>query len=205
MKILAALALAVALALTAHAQDKGTITGRVVDPRGKGVVGAVVRAVGASGADAATATSDAKGAFRLEVLPGEYRLEFEADGRASASLREAVRAEAGRVTKLRRKVELPELDGGSLIRGSVFTEEGRSIPGATVLIERVALQAGAGIPAFSSEGASDRMGLFAFRVPEGEYRYRITASRPGFATQSTTVDVAGGETVNVALKLPAAK
>jgi hypothetical protein len=205
MNFLASIAVVFVLAITAFAQDRGAITGRVVDERGKGISGATVRAMTGGGAEAATATTGAKGEFRVEVAPGEYRLEFEAAGRASASLRDFVRAEPGRATKVRQKVELPVLETGSLIRGSVFGEDGRSLPGARVHIERIPLEQGSTIPEFSSRSMSDRMGLFAFKVPEGEFRYRITASRSGFANASTTVDVSGGETVNVALTLALVK
>lgn len=202
MRTLAAIALTLALAITAAAQAKGTITGRVVTGRGKSLAGASVRAVTLAGDEAAVVTTDWKGVFRLEVMPGDYRLEFEAVGHTRATLRDVVRAEAGRETKVKRKVALPDKDDGSLIRGSVFREDGRSLPGARVVIERVVSQASPNATAFVLQAVSDRMGLFAFKVPAGEHRYVITASRPGFRAQTTTVDVSGGETVNVALKLP---
>ena len=195
------LAVACAASVWAQAGAKGTVSGRVVDERGKSIAGAHVRAIAGSG-DAVDATTDAKGAFQLELDPGEYRLEFEADGYASTSLREPVRVESGRQTKVRRKIELPAAEQGSVIRGSVFSEDGRSLPGAKVVIERVPGEGGEPVAAFKRESRSDRMGVFSFRVPKGESRYRITASREGFDARSLTVDASGGEILNVALRLP---
>lgn len=204
MKLAATLALLLALAGPVCAQAKGTIAGRVVDAKGHPVAGAEVRAVSKAGEDGGTARTDAKGNYRVDVAPGEYRLEVEAEGYATATLRDSVTAEAGHVTKVKRKVQLPESDQGSLVRGSVFTDGGRSLAGATVTIERVTAD-GAAPAAFKRDAESDRMGVVAFKVPKGEFRYLVTARHEGFETRSTTIDLSGGETVNVALTLPAKK
>ena len=39
------------------------------------------------------------------------------------------------------------------------------------------------------DAASDSMGLFAFRVPAGGGRYRLTATHPKYASATVTVDV----------------
>src|SRR6185369_14616690 len=87
--------------------QKGTVTGRVVDAHGKPVAGARVTIVGETDAEAAT---DEKGDFRLELEPGEYRLQFEADGHATAAMREPIAVEAGKQTKLKKRIELPDAD-----------------------------------------------------------------------------------------------
>jgi len=190
--------LATVLSVSAQA-GTGRLSGRVVDAKGKGIAGARVTA---SGTAEATATTDAKGAFRLDLQPGEYHLQFEADGYANAALREAVVVTEGRETKLRRRVELPEADQGSVVRGSVFLPSGLSIAGARVVVERIAGDDGQPPPSFRRETRSDGMGLFAVRVPKGEGRYRITASLEHHQPATTTVDVLGGEIVNApALKL----
>src|SRR4051812_30555875 len=76
--------------------QKGAVTGRVGDAHGKGVAGARVSVVGETDAEA---TTDEKGDFRLELEPGEYRLQFEADGHATAAMREPVAVAAGKQTK----------------------------------------------------------------------------------------------------------
>ena len=74
-----------------------------------------------------------------------------------------------------------DIDEGSLviIKGLVFDEQGRSIPNAEVMIEKVLSndsfqKVGS---TFTSDGldAVDR-GEFTFRLPEGAKKYRITAT-----------------------------
>jgi hypothetical protein len=191
---LAALAIIFATALAAHAGDsKGTIAGKVVDERGKAISGARVLV---SGAAEAEATTDAKGNFEVALEPGDYRLTVEADGYASASLREIVTVHAGKRTKLGDRVELPKSDSTSVVRGSVFDELGRSIPGAKVVLERVPADDNAPVAKYERETRTDSTGLFAFRVPEGEARYRLTATMERRTASTVTVDVFGGEIVN---------
>lgn len=202
-RVLSLLVFAVALALTAAAQEsgKGSVTGRVVDDSGDGIEGARVQATAPTGRTG-EAKTDAKGEFRLELDPGEYRLEFEAEGYANTSLRQNVPVTAGRRTKVKHRVEMPAADQGTVVRGSVFTEEGRSLQGAKVVIERVRPDGGAPFERLKLESRSDRMGVFAFRLPKGEARYRITATHDGFDPRSLDVDASGGEILNVAVKLP---
>jgi hypothetical protein len=181
--------------------EKGSVTGRVVDKRGRAIAGA---RVSAAGDEEAAATTEKNGEFRLELEPGQYRLQFEADGYSSATLREPVTVEAGRQTKLKRRVELPESDTGTVVRGSVFDELGRSIAGAKVVLERIPGADGQAVSATKMDAASDSMGLFAFRLPAGSGRYRLTATHPKFKSATVTVDVAGGEILNAPpLKLSA--
>ena len=57
----------------------GTITGKVTDPTGRGIPGAVVIATSASGTR--TADTDASGSYILPFLrPGSYSLRVEAPG-----------------------------------------------------------------------------------------------------------------------------
>ncbi len=181
--------------IPAHAVQgsKGTLTGKVVDGRGKGIVNARVTAKGASDADA---TTNDKGEFRIELEPGEYRLTFEAEGHATAALREGVEVTAGKETKLPRKVTLPDQDESSVVRGSVFAESGLAIPGARVTIERVQGDGADGSDSLKRDTTSDSMGLYAFRLPKGGGRYKLTATHERYATATVTVDVAGGEILN---------
>ena len=199
MQIRAILGAALAAAVlfgqpAARAQgQKGTVTGRVVDARGKAIAGARVSASGAADAEA---TTDGKGEFRLELDPGDYRFQFEAEGNATAALREPVTVEAGKQTKLRRRVELTEADQGSVVRGSVFDPAAQSVEGARVRIERIPGADGQPVAPMKMEARSDSMGLFTFRLPKGGGRYRLTATHEKYPSASVTVDVAGGEIVN---------
>lgn len=173
--------------------EKGTVTGRVVDAHGKPIAGARVSVVGETEGGAAT---DEKGEFRLELEPGEYRLQFEADGHATAAMREPVAVEAGKQTKLKKRVELPEADEGSIVRGSVFDLAGRAVSGAKITIERIAGADGQSVASLEMTSASDEMGLYAFRLPKGGGRFRVTATHGKYAPATVTVDVTGGEIIN---------
>lgn len=184
-----------ATAALAVQESKGVIAGRVVNDRGKGIAGAKVMAEG--DADSVSeATTNEKGEFRLELATGEYRLSFEAEGYANTSLRDRVTVEPNKQTKLKEKIQMPAARQGSVIRGSVFAGDGRSIAGVRVFLERVAGEDGKPVPSFKMDGRSDTTGLFAFRVPKGEARYRLTAVLDGYEPASVTVDVFGGEILN---------
>ncbi len=111
---------------------------------------------------------------------------------------------AGKETRLDDRVRLPESDEGSVVRGSVFDVSGRSIPGARVVLERIPGDGGEAVRPLRMESRSDSVGMFAFRVPSGEARYRLTATRDKLPPATVTVDVFGGEIVNAPpLKLEA--
>lgn len=194
-RIITAFLLVIAtIAVAAAAQGApGTVTGKVVDSKGKAISGARVLASGTSDAEG---TTDSKGVFRLSVEPGEYRLQFEADGYANAALRESVTVASGRETKLKRRVELPEADQESVVRGSTFRMDGLTLAGVKVVIERIPDDGGEPVPAFRRETRSDSMGLFAVRVPKGEGRYRLTATLDRHQPATAIVNVSGGEIVN---------
>ncbi|HEX8163343.1 MAG TPA: TonB-dependent receptor [Pyrinomonadaceae bacterium] len=103
-KIVVALAAACAAAYVAPAQTRAggasSVTGRVVDPQGAGLAGALVTLYAREPLLRLTATTDASGAYRFERLaPGEYLVEADARGFAPAPaqkirLREGERANA---------------------------------------------------------------------------------------------------------------
>lgn len=193
-QIINAVLILAAFVVTSFAQEStGTLTGKVVDAKGRAISGARVMA---SGTAELTGTTDDKGVFRIAAQPGEYRLQFEADGYSSASLRDAVVVAAGRETKLKKRVELPEVDLQSVVRGSTFNLDGLSLAGVRVTVERIPDDSGAPVSRFRAEVQTDSMGLFAVRVPKGEGRYRLTATLDRHKPASVVVDVSGGEIVN---------
>ena len=193
-RIITAVFILATCAMSVLAQGStGTVTGKVVDAKGKAISGARVLASGTADVEG---TTDAKGVFRLSVQPGEYRLQFEADGYSNATLREPVIVTAGHETKLKRRVELPEADQESVVRGSTFNRDGLSLAGARIVVERIPDDGGAPVPSFRREVRSDSMGLFAVRVPKGEGRYRLTATLERHQPATAVVDVSGGEIVN---------
>jgi hypothetical protein len=76
-----------------------------------------------------------------------------------------------------KRKRLPEV----LITGTVFTEKGFSLAGATIRVSR------AGERKARWEAASDRRGEFGVRVPQGtEYEVRVKAK--GYEEQTQKVD-----------------
>lgn len=193
-RVLNTILLLFVFAVSALAQGAtGTLTGKVVDAKGQGISG--VRVV-ASGSTEFEGKTDAKGVFRLEVQPGQYQLQFEAEGYSNASLRDALNVAAGQETKLKRSVELPEADEETVVRGSTFNIDGLSVSGARVIVERIPDDSGAPVPSFRRETRTDSMGLFTVRVQKGEGRYRLTASHEKYKPSTVIVNVLGGELVN---------
>lgn len=89
----------------------------------------------------------------------------------------------------------------AVIAGSVFRENGFSLPGATVtLAPKDAAKGGKGK---ILKSVTDTRGEFAFRVPATVGHYVITAAMKGFRPAETDAAVAGEERVDVTLILPA--
>lgn len=188
-----ALMLAVAYPAVSATDDKGTITGRVVTTHGKAIADA--RVIATAGAEVQV-TTNLKGEFSIELAPGDYRLRFEADGYASSSLRAPVTVVAGRTTKLDDRIELPEANDQTVIRGTVFDTVGRTLTGIKVQLERVPASDGQPVKDLKRDAVSDANGFFVFHLPGGEGRYRMTATSPKHVSASVVVDVSGGEILN---------
>lgn len=82
-----------------------------------------------------------------------------------------------------------------VVAGSVFNENGRSLPGARVLV------APQGAPKKKRQAATDGRGEFAVRVPAGPVSYVVTVEANGFAAQSKTVQVFESEKTSVTFLL----
>jgi hypothetical protein len=187
------------------AQDTGGAKGRVCNNRGRGLPSVSVTAI-QNGKDIKSATTNNKGEFLVEGLKaGKYDFVFKKDGFNSGTLKNVELADK-KVRNLGSGLVL-EVDDGNLviIKGLVFDEEGRSIPNAEVIIERVLSNDGfqkVGA-AYSSSGldAVDR-GEFTFRLPEGDKKYRITATFKGkSASKEISVDSAAVYRTAITLNL----
>lgn len=91
----------------------------------------------------------------------------------------------------------------AVVAGTVFRENGFSLPGATVTL---AVKQSPGVTktkAKKLQSGSDGRGEFAFRVPPGAATYVVRASLRGFQTVEKEVSVSGEERVDVTLVLPA--
>lgn len=74
----------------------------------------------------------------------------------------------------------------AVISGSVFREDGFSLPGAEVTVLPGSPEGGK-----KQKTTSDSRGEFAVRVPAVPVTYTVSVSKPGFAAQEKTVKVEG--------------
>jgi hypothetical protein len=88
----------------------------------------------------------------------------------------------------------------SLIKGTVFTSDGRPLPGVKVTIIRSDADAKQQKKS-RKEGMSDRLGEFAFRMDVGPAKFHLTVEAPGFAKQEKDVEVAGDERADISVVL----
>lgn len=192
-----AVALLALLAVAAAAQNKntGTIKGKVrVEKGSPGGVAVILRR---GDEEVRRVETDRKGDFVLaRITPGIYGLTFRKAGLAVGSI-ESVEVKAGKTRSLGDRLVLA-IDQGSLafIRGSVFTETGRSVPGVRVELSLV-----------NSESSIERLdaritgetGEFVFRVPPDAAKYRLTLKADKAESISKDVDVDAAVVYRVAL------
>jgi hypothetical protein len=91
----------------------------------------------------------------------------------------------------------------AVVAGTVFRENGFSLPGASVTL---AIKDAPGVPKKTAkrlQSMSDSRGEFAFRVPPGAGTYVVKASLKGFQPVEKEASVSGEERVEVTLVLPA--
>jgi len=89
----------------------------------------------------------------------------------------------------------------SVVAGTVFRENGFSLPGAALT---VAVKDLPGAPKMKKiQSVSSPRGEFAFRVPPGAATYVVKASMKGFQSVEKEASVSADERVEVTLVLPA--
>ncbi|HEU5240131.1 MAG TPA: carboxypeptidase-like regulatory domain-containing protein [Pyrinomonadaceae bacterium] len=188
--------LLLALSVVCFAQDKGTgsIKGKVRVEKGSpsGVVVTVMQ----GDREVSHATTDKKGDFVIShVSPGKYSVRFRKAGLSVGTIDDVV-IKAGQ-TRSFKDLVLP-VDEGSVvfIRGSVFTEEGRSVPGVRVDLARV-------IDENSVQKLDSRItgetGEFVFRLPPDVAKYRVTLKADGTEPAAKDVAVENAAVYRVAL------
>jgi hypothetical protein len=196
LKVVGLCALVAVFSFAAAAQDKntGAIKGKVrVEKGSPGGVAVILRQ---GDQEVRRVQTDRKGDFTIaRVAPGIYGLTFRKAGLAVESI-ENLEVKAGKTRSLKDLV-LP-IDEGSIafIRGSVFNDGGRSVPGVRVELFRVA-----------SENAVDKLdtritsetGEFVFRVPPDAARYRVILKADGAESVSKDVEIDAAMVYRVAL------
>ncbi|HEY8561685.1 MAG TPA: carboxypeptidase-like regulatory domain-containing protein [Pyrinomonadaceae bacterium] len=188
-------------ALAAFAQSAtGGVKGKVRNAKGSGLEGVTITAR-RDGQDLKSVKSDAKGNFQLTGLaPGVYNFVFEKSG-YGAGLKANVEIKSNSVISLGDNLALM-VDQGSLVllNASVFNQDGRSVTGAKVEVERVG---GDGSAKKIATGYTNVSGEFALRQPEGAAKYRVTATLKGVSgSKEIAVDSAGRYSLAITLNLP---
>jgi protocatechuate 3,4-dioxygenase beta subunit len=194
----------IAMAAAGSQQKTGTLKGKIEDEKGKPIAGAEVRIMSSRDRSVSETKTDASGTYSFEVAADEYTISFQAEGYQEGSLQEMQQVEEGKETRVK-TIRLPKATHTSLIRGSVFDSEGRSISGARIKLVRIPTDAeqkeGKHFKGLSRDYISNNHGEFAFRLPSARARYRITAAAPGYRPDTKEVDVNEREAVPVAMTL----
>jgi hypothetical protein len=198
-RLATAIALLALLALGAAAQEKdkstGVVKGKVRVERGSpGGVAVVLRR---GDEEVRRVETDRKGDFTIaRVPPGVYGLTFRKPGLAVGSI-DSVEVKAGKTRSLGDRLIL-SVDEGSIafLRGSVFTEGGRSVPGARVELARVISESS--VERLDARNTGET-GEFVFRVPPDAAKYRLTLKADGAEPMSKDVEVGAALVYRVAL------
>ena len=88
----------------------------------------------------------------------------------------------------------------SLIKGTVFTSDGRPVPGAKITIVRSDIETKQQKKS-QKEAISDRLGEFAFRMDVGPAKFHLSVEAQGFPKQEKEVEVAGDERADISVVL----
>lgn len=176
----------------------GSISGRVKVAPGA-TPGGVAVTLRRGDEEVARRETNAKGEFDFEGLaPGTYGLTLRKAGLEVGRM-EDVEVRAGRTVSLKDKLYLPVDDGAiAHIRGSVFDASGRSLGGAKVELARVEAD---GTFKKLDDRVSNATGSFAFRLPPGHARYRLTAKADGAEPASEELNIDGAAIYRIALSL----
>lgn len=187
------------LSVACLAQDKttGAIKGKVHVEQGSPSGVAVILLQGES--EVTRASTDKKGEFAIShVTPGVYSVRFRKPGLTVGTI-DSLEIKAGKTRALSRGMVL-SVDEGSIafLRGSVFTESGRSIPGVRVELAKIVDENS--IQKLDSR-VTGETGEFVFRLPPETAKYRVTVKADGAQLASKDVEVDSAAIYRVSLTL----
>lgn len=187
------------LSVAGLAQDKttGAIKGKVRVEQGSPSGVAVLLLQGEQ--EVTRASTDKRGEFAIShVTPGIYSLRFRKPGLTVGTI-DGLEIKAGKTRALGDRLVLSVDDGSiAFLRGSVFTESGRSIPGVRVELAKI-------IDETSIQKLDSRVtgetGEFVFRLPPDTAKYRVTVKADGAQLASKDVEVDSAAVYRVSLTL----
>lgn len=185
----------------AFAQETGGVKGKVRTTKGDAIAGASIVAR-QNGADVKSVNSGGDGKFVLDGLkPGIYNIVFDKSGYASG-IKYNVEVKKSKTNDLGERLILV-IDQGTqvIVKGSVFNEDGRSVGGAKVEIERISSD---GSTKKVGSGYTNISGEFTFKFSEGAEKYRVTASLKD-ATASKDLEVTSAAIYRLAINLKTSK
>ncbi len=198
-KSISILLLIIVAASAALAQDRstGSLKGKVKVVSGSPSGISVVARQGER--EAATATTDSKGAFIITGLsPGTYSLVFSKAGFSTGTLSN-IEVRSGKTRELNEKLVLT-IDEGTLafLRGSVFDPIGRSVPGARIELARIEAD---GTTKKIDGRLTNESGQFVFRLMPEAAKYRVTVKMDGAEPASKDIEIDGPAVYRIALSL----
>ena len=198
MKTIFATLLLLILSIACLAQDKttGAIKGKVRVEQGS--PGGVAVILLQADREVARAATDKKGEFMIShVVPGVYGVKFRKPGLSVGSIDE-LEVKAGKTRALHDLIL--GIDEGSIafLRGSVFTESGRSVPGVRVELARILAENS--VQKIDAR-VTGETGEFVFRLPPERAKYRVTAKAEGAEPISKDVEIDSAAVYRVALTL----
>lgn len=178
-----------------QAQETGGAKGKIKNSQDRGIEGVSVK-VEQNGKTVRSSQTDKNGSFLIEGLKsGKYNFTFSKNGFATGTLNN-VEVGGKKVRDIGNR--LLEIDEGTLVfvNGTVFNQDGKSIYGAKVEIEKISVGSSKKIkPDYTSVG-----GEFSFRFPDETAKYRVTASFKG-KSATKEVEVEGAAIYRVALTI----
>lgn len=196
----AAILAVVSIGVSPALAQGGGVRGKVRDTRGKAIPNADVTAR-LDGEDIKAVRTNSKGEFRIDGLrPGTYNVAIDADGFAMG-VKFGVRV-SDKVVNLGDRLILAVDEGNLvLIRGSVFTKQGRSVRGAKVELFEVRSD---GSEKRVATGYTNMSGDFGFRRPKGAAKLKLVAKYEKAAGEKT-LDVDGPQVYRTAITLDASE
>ena len=185
------------------AQDRssGSIKGKVRVETGTPAGVAVVVRQGER--EVTRGLTDKKGEFVVSKLtPGLYGVTLRKAGLSIGTI-ENIEVKAGKTRSLGDNLVLA-IDEGSIafLRGSVFNEEGRSVPNVKIELARIEDD---GTVKKIDGRVSNEIGAFVFRLAPDKAKYRVTAKPSGGDPVSHDVDVDDAAVYRIALTVKTAK
>jgi hypothetical protein len=190
------------------AQDRADVGNKGGGIKGKvrvetGTPAGVAVVVSQGEREVARGVTDKKGEFVVSrLVPGRYGVTFRKPGLSIGTI-ENIEVKAGKTRSLGDNLVLA-IDEGSIafIRGSVFNEDGRSVPNVKIELARILDD---GTVKKIDGRVSNETGSFVFRLTPEIGKYRVTAKPNGGEPASKDVEIDGAAVYRIALSVKTSK